>query len=144
MSTVPDSCAGTVTVREVLEVTLKLVAGVLPKATAVAPARLAPVRVIEAPPPVGPDELLSPLTLGAAASAVYRSAAEVAGLPRGVGTVTSTGVPGGKAGAKTLTLPPPVAVTLWAQSIVALNSAGESLTLGSMKRATTTLFRAVP
>ena len=53
MSTVPVP-AGDVAVIEVAELTVKPVAGVAPKVTAVAPVNPVPVMVTEVPPAVGP------------------------------------------------------------------------------------------
>ncbi len=53
-STVPAARAGEVAVIWVLETTVKLVAAVVPKWTAVAPVKLVPVMVTMVPPAVGP------------------------------------------------------------------------------------------
>jgi hypothetical protein len=64
-STVPVP-AGEVAVIEVPEMTVKLVAGVAPKVTAVAPVRFVPVIVTEVPPARGPDVGEIEVTVGAA------------------------------------------------------------------------------
>ena len=66
MSTVPTVPAGEVTVSCVAEPTMKFVAALGPKSTALAPIRLVPVRVTLVPPPVGPPDGLTALTVGAA------------------------------------------------------------------------------
>ena len=63
----PASSAGAVALSVVGEVTLKLSAGVPPKYTTVAPARLVPEMVTALPPPLAPELGLTPLTVGAAA-----------------------------------------------------------------------------
>ena len=72
--------------------TVKLVAGVPPKLTAVAPVKLVPVMTTLVPPLVLPDVGLTPVTLGAGIGAlkVNWSLAEVALVPPDVVTVTST------------------------------------------------------
>jgi hypothetical protein len=67
-STVPAACGGEVTVIDVSELTVKLVAGTLPKFTAVAPVKPVPVTVTVVPPPVVPELGLTPVTDGAAAA----------------------------------------------------------------------------
>ncbi len=57
--------AGETAVIEVAELTVKLVAAVEPKRTAVAPVKLVPVMVTEVPPVEGPDTGLNALTVGA-------------------------------------------------------------------------------
>jgi len=64
MSTVPRDPAGDSALIEVGPVTLKLVAGVDPKRTALAPVKFVPVIVTAVPPPVEPDEGLTALTVG--------------------------------------------------------------------------------
>ena len=64
-STVPVP-AGTVAVICVAELTMKPVAAVAPKVTAVAPLKLVPVMVTLVPPPVGPPVGLKAVTVGAA------------------------------------------------------------------------------
>ncbi len=64
--TAPAACAGAVAVICVALLTVKLVAGVLPKVTAVAPVRFVPVIVTLVPPVVGPDVGLMLVTVGAA------------------------------------------------------------------------------
>ena len=54
-STVPAAPAGAVAVMEVALLTVKVVAAVAPKATAVAPVKLVPVMVTEVPPAAGPE-----------------------------------------------------------------------------------------
>ena len=65
-STVPALPAGAVAVMEVALLTTTPVAAWAPKWTAVAPVRLVPVMVTEVPPVVGPDEGLTPVTVGGA------------------------------------------------------------------------------
>ncbi len=65
MSTVPTEPAGEVAVICVAELTVKLVAFVLPNLTAVAPVKLAPVIVTDVPPAVGPLEGETFVTVGA-------------------------------------------------------------------------------
>ena len=64
MSTVPAEAAGDSAVIEVGLFTLKLVAGVAPNDTEMAPVRSVPVMVAEVAPPVGPDEGATPVTVG--------------------------------------------------------------------------------
>ncbi len=61
--------AGETAVIEVAELTVKLVAAVEPKRTAVAPVKLVPVMVTEVPPVEGPDTGLNALTVGAVGDA---------------------------------------------------------------------------
>jgi len=63
------TAAGLVAVIEVLLFTVKLVAGVVPKLTAVAPVNPVPVILTVVPPVVGPPGGLTPLTVGAATAA---------------------------------------------------------------------------
>jgi hypothetical protein len=98
-STTPALCAGLTAVIEVDEFTVKLGAGVLPNSTEVAPVKLVPVIATLVPPAVLPAFGLIELTLGEL-SYVYSSAGEVAEVPRGVVTVTST-VPDAPAGLET-------------------------------------------
>ena len=65
MSTVPVP-AGEVAVIWVAELTVKLVAGVAPNATAVAPVKPVPVMVTDVPPADGPDAGEIDVTVGAA------------------------------------------------------------------------------
>ncbi len=58
--------AGETTVIEVAEPTVKLVAGVEPKSTALAPVKPVPVMMTDGPPASGPATGLTPLTVGAA------------------------------------------------------------------------------
>ena len=67
-STVPAVPAGLVAMMLVSLTTLKLVAGTVPKSTAVAPVKLVPVIVTDVPPNVGPVVGLMPVTAGAAAT----------------------------------------------------------------------------
>ena len=60
--------AGLVAVIVVLLTTVKLVAAVVPKSTAVAPVKLVPVIVTNVPPTGGPLDGLRPVTEGAAAA----------------------------------------------------------------------------
>jgi hypothetical protein len=64
ISTVPRDPAGDCALIEAGPLTLKLVAGVDPKRTAVAPVKFAPVIVTAVPPVVEPDEGLTALTVG--------------------------------------------------------------------------------
>jgi hypothetical protein len=89
MSTVPADSAGETAVIDVAELTVKLAAAVPPKLTAVAPVKLVPVTETEVPPPVGPDDGLTAVTVGTAANVKW-SALEVTEVPNGVVTVTST------------------------------------------------------
>ena len=68
-STVPAASAGEVAVIWVSLSTVKLWAGVLPKSTAVAPVKPMPVIVTVVPPAAGPEDGLTPVTVGASASA---------------------------------------------------------------------------
>jgi hypothetical protein len=63
-STVPADPAGAVAVICVAELTVKLVAGVDPKLTAVAPVKLVPEIVTEVPPPLDPTDGLAETTEG--------------------------------------------------------------------------------
>ena len=63
-STVPAAPAGAVAVMEVVLLTVKVVAAVAPKATAVAPVKLVPVTVTEVPPATGPEVGLTAVTVG--------------------------------------------------------------------------------
>ena len=65
-STVPADCAGSSAVMLVAPLTVKLVAVVEPKVTAVAPVRLVPVIVTLLPPAVGPEVGFTLVTVGAA------------------------------------------------------------------------------
>src|SRR5579863_756567 len=95
-STVPADSAGDVAVICVPELTVKVVAAVPPKFTALAPDRLVPVMMTVVPPAVGPLVGLSEDTVGAATN-VNWSPLEVAEVPPAVVTVTST-VPADSAG----------------------------------------------
>ena len=64
--TVPPACAGATAEIWVAELTVKLVAAVPPKDTAVAPVKLVPVIVTCVPPASGPEAGLRPVTVGAA------------------------------------------------------------------------------
>ena len=88
-STVPAACAGATAVIDVADFTVKLVAAVPPKETAVAPFRFFPLMVTVVPPAVGPEVGLMPVTVGWA-TYVNWAAAEVAEVPPAVVTVTST------------------------------------------------------
>ena len=63
MSTVPVP-AGDTALRPVEETTLKLLAAVVPKSTAVAPVKFVPVTVTVVPPDVGPEVGLIAVTVG--------------------------------------------------------------------------------
>src|SRR6187401_1921936 len=69
-STVPAIPAGTVAVICVAELTVKPVAAVPPKVTAVTPVKLVPVMVTLVPPLVGPLVGLKDVTVGAADAVV--------------------------------------------------------------------------
>ena len=60
----PADPVGSAAVIDVAELTVKLVAALPPKVTAVAPVKLVPVIVTKVPPAVGPDDGLSPMTVG--------------------------------------------------------------------------------
>ena len=83
----PVECAGDLTVRVVSDTTVKLVPGVFPNNTDVAPVNPVPVTVTTVPPACGPDAGLTPVTAGAAAY-VNRSPETVLLLPFGVKTCT--------------------------------------------------------
>jgi hypothetical protein len=85
-----------VVVISVSETTVKEAAAVVPKWTDVAPVKVAPVIVTGVPPAVGPDVGETALTVGSAANLKW-SAGEMAEVPPGVVTVTST-VPAAWAG----------------------------------------------
>jgi hypothetical protein len=65
-STGPADPAGEVAVMEESEFTMKLVAGVEPKLTAVAPVKLVPAIVTLVPPAVDPELGLTLVTVGSA------------------------------------------------------------------------------
>jgi len=65
-STMEAAWGGEMAVSRVGELTVKLVAGVEAKLTALAPVKPAPVTATELPPTTGPDSGLTPLTDGAA------------------------------------------------------------------------------
>jgi hypothetical protein len=90
-STVPVP-AGVVAMIAVALATVNELAAVPPNLTAVAPVRLVPVIVTLLPPAAGPDDGDTPVTVGAGVGATYVnwSALEVALVPPGVLTVTST------------------------------------------------------
>ena len=67
MFTVPGPLGGETAVMLVGELTVKLVAAVFPKVTAVAPKNPVPVSVTVVPPEVGPEVGLRPVTLGVGA-----------------------------------------------------------------------------
>src|SRR5262249_16813511 len=69
--------------------TVKFVAGVVPKLTAVAPVKPVPMTVTRVPPAAGPLVGLRPVTAGAARN-VKRSACDAGDVPAGVVTVTLT------------------------------------------------------
>src|SRR5262249_45706229 len=83
----------------VSEITVKAVAALVPKVTALAPVNLLPVMYTTVPPAVLPEVGLIAVTEGAvAAEYVYWSAAPVADVPLGVVTVIST-TPAARGGA---------------------------------------------
>ncbi len=90
-STVPEP-AGAVAVMVVAPLTVKFVAWVAPKATAVAPVKLVPLTVTGVPPAAAPELGVRPLTVGASVPPVNVnwSLALVALVPPAVTTVAST------------------------------------------------------
>ena len=64
-STKPAECAGAVAVIEVALTTVKLVAATPPNVTDVAPVKFVPVMVMDVPPPVGPLDGDTDVTVGA-------------------------------------------------------------------------------
>ena len=65
-STVPDAAAdGETAVMDVSEFTVKLLAGLEPNETVLAPVKPVPVTVIVVPPAVGPESGETPVTAGA-------------------------------------------------------------------------------
>ena len=63
--TAPAVCAGVATVSLVEDVTVTIVARVVPKETVVVVVNPVPVIVTVVPPPAGPDEGVMPVTVGA-------------------------------------------------------------------------------
>src|SRR5438445_225859 len=102
MSTVPADSAGATAVILVADTTVKEVAAVPPKFTAVARVKFVPVMVTALPPAVGPAVGEAEVTVGRATK-VYWSAEPVADVPPGVTTVMST-VPADSAGATAVIL----------------------------------------
>jgi hypothetical protein len=88
-STVPAEWAGEVVVISVSETTVNEPTAVVPKWTDVAPVKVAPVMVTGVPPAVGP-EVGEIAVITGSATKVKWSAEEVAEVPPGVVTVTST------------------------------------------------------
>jgi hypothetical protein len=88
MSTVPALPAGLTAVIEVEELTVKLVAGVVPNMTAVASARRRPAIATVVPPATGPEVGLTAVTAGAP-SYVYWSGVVADDVPTGLVTSTS-------------------------------------------------------
>jgi hypothetical protein len=87
--TVPVASGGEVAVMDVLEFTVKLAAGVVPKRTALAPVKSVPVSVSDVPPAVLPVDGLRLVTVGAeAAVKVYWSPLAYADKPLNVATLT--------------------------------------------------------
>jgi hypothetical protein len=68
-STVPALPAGEVAVTVVAFTSVTLVAAFAPNSTAVAPVRFVPLIVTVVPPPVGPEDGLTAVTVGAAPAA---------------------------------------------------------------------------
>ena len=95
MSTVPAASAGDVAVIWVSELTVKLVAAVLPKLTAVTLIKPVPVMVTDVPPAVVPAAGLTDVITGA--PKVYFEPADVAEVPAALTAVMST-VPAASAG----------------------------------------------
>ena len=89
MSTVPAAWAGDVAVIDVSLLTVKPVAAVAPKFTAVAPVNPVPVIVTDVPPAAGPLLGVTLVTVGAPTN-VNWSFALVALVPPTVVTLTST------------------------------------------------------
>jgi hypothetical protein len=89
--------AGEVAVIDVALLTVKLLAAVPPKLTAVAPVKVVPAIVTDVPPAAGPEEGLTRVTVGGV-TYVYWSLVLVALVPPGVVTVMSM-VPAAPAGA---------------------------------------------
>ena len=87
--TKPTPWAGETAVIDVPLFNVKLVAAVLPNITLVTPVKSVPVRVTDVPPAVAPDGGERLVTAGGATK-VNWSAPEVALVPLGVITVTST------------------------------------------------------
>ena len=100
MSTVAAELAGATAVIRVAELTVKLLAGVVPNLTALAPVKLLPVMTTDVPPVVGPARGLRDVTEGAAWY-VNLSWEERADVPAGDVTVMST-MPAAWAGAITV------------------------------------------
>jgi hypothetical protein len=98
-STVPAASGGASTVSCVSLLTTTLSAGTPPKVTLVASVKPLPLTTTVVPPPLGPEVVFRPVTVGAAAAVwVNLSAEEVVEVPLGVVTVMST-VPAVPAGA---------------------------------------------
>jgi len=93
-STAPAAWAGAVAVIWVAELTVKDVAGVPPKVTAVAPVKFVPVIVTVVPPAVAPELGVRDTYVGAA---VYVKLLVFVAVPAGAVTTTST-VPAACAG----------------------------------------------
>ena len=96
-TTDPAVPGGAVAVMEPAEFTVNVLAGIPPKLTVLAPVNDAPVMVTTVPPAAGPLAGATPLTVGAAAMYVKRSADVGGEVPPGAVTVTGTeaGVPAG-------------------------------------------------
>src|SRR6266702_693183 len=91
MCTVPAGSAGEVATIWVA-VSEVMVAAVVPKVTALAPERLAPVMVTKVPPAVGPLVGLTPLTLGPAGAEAGAMAALMFAVVRPALTFTALAV----------------------------------------------------
>ncbi len=92
-STAPAACAGAVACTEVADSGVTAVAATPPNVTPVAPVRFVPVIVTTVPPAIGPDVGLIDVTVGSTGGAAVKvnvSPAEVAEVPAGVVTFTST------------------------------------------------------
>lgn len=81
---------GDAAVMDVGEFTVKLVASIDPKATAVAPVNPVPVMATDVPPAIGPEAGESPVTTGGEPTKVNLSPALTVDDPYGPTTCTST------------------------------------------------------
>jgi len=89
-STGPGAAAGASAAIDELECTVKDDAAVAPNRMEVAPVKFVPVMVTLVPPVAGPELGLRAVTTGGGGTKVNLSADEVALVPNGVATVTST------------------------------------------------------
>ena len=104
--TLPAVPAGVTAVRELALTKVTFVAGAVPKSTVAPRAKLVPVMVTVVPPVAGPDEGLTPVTVGAPKRYVKRAADEGTEVPEVVVTVTETvpAVPAGDTAANDVAL----------------------------------------